>query len=80
MATGRVTLSHYGLRATELALVGDSINVAFRLSGVANKKLSSEIVICSSTANLVRDRLSVNELGLISLQGRSRREHVFGIM
>lgn len=79
IATGRVTMSHYGVRVTDLALVGDSTNVAFRLSSVANKELPNEILICSSSANLVRDTLYVNDLGLISLQGRSRRERVFGI-
>jgi class 3 adenylate cyclase len=37
LTTGRVTMSHYGSRSAGLALVGDCINLAFRLSSMANK-------------------------------------------
>ena len=79
ITTGKVTMSHYGWRVTDLALVGDSTNSAFRLSSIANKDLPSEIVICSSTADLVRAELPVADLGLVSLRGRTGQEHVFGI-
>ena len=79
ITTGKVTMSHYGWRVTDLTLVGDSTNTAFRLSNIANKDLSSEIVICSSTADLVREVLPVADLGLVSLRGRTGREHVYGI-
>jgi adenylate cyclase len=81
ITTGKVTLSHYGSRAIDLALVGDCTNLAFRLSGTANKDLSSEIVICSETADLVRDtpQLEVFGLGSICVRGRIGKEHVFGI-
>jgi adenylate cyclase len=38
ITTGKVTMSHYGSRSADLALVGDCTNLAFRLSGMANKK------------------------------------------
>jgi len=80
ITTGKVTMSHYGSRAIDLALVGDCTNLAFRLSGTANKDLPSEIVICSETADLVRDtQLEVFDLGCVSVRGRSGEEHVFGI-
>ena len=80
ITTGKVTMSHYGSRGIDLALVGDCTNLAFRLSGTANKDLPSEIVICSETADLVRDtQLEVFDLGYISVRGRSGKEHVFGI-
>jgi adenylate cyclase len=80
ITTGKVTMSHYGSRAIDLALVGDCTNLAFRLSGTANKDLPSEIVICSETADLVRDtQLEVFGLGSICVRGRSGKEHVFGI-
>lgn len=47
--TCKVTMSHYGCRVTDLTLVGDSMNSAFRLSGIANKKLASEIVVCPNS-------------------------------
>jgi adenylate cyclase len=80
ITTGSVTMSHYGTRAVDLALVGDCTNLAFRFSGIANKDLSSKIVICSKTADLISDtELSVADLGFVSVRGRSGSEHVFGI-
>jgi adenylate cyclase len=79
VTTGAVTMSHYGSRVADLALVGDSTNLAFRLSGLANKDLPSEVVICSNTAALVRDALPVEDLGMISVRGRSGYEHVYGL-
>jgi class 3 adenylate cyclase len=79
ITTGKVTLSHYGSRAADLALVGDCTNLAFRLSSIANKDLSDKIIICSQTADLVRDDFTLQDLGTISIKGRKGQEHVFGI-
>ena len=79
ITTGKVTLSHYGSRAADLALVGDCTNLAFRLSGMANKDLSQKIVICSQTAELVRDDLALKDLGTVSIKGRKGKEHVFAL-
>jgi class 3 adenylate cyclase len=79
ITTGMVTMSHYGSRVSELALVGDSTNLAFRLSALANKNLPCEIVICSHTAELIRNTLSVDDLGVVFIRGRSDQEHVFGL-
>ena len=79
ITTGKVTLSHYGSRAADLALVGDCTNLAFRLSGMANKELTEKIVICSQTAALVRDDLVLKDLGTISVKGRKGKEHVFAL-
>ncbi len=79
VTTGLVTMSHYGSRAFDLALVGDCTNLAFRLSGVANKDLDKKIIICDGTASLVRDDLVVDDLGNVSVRGRSGELHVFGL-
>jgi class 3 adenylate cyclase len=79
ITTGKVTMSHYGWRVTDLTLVGDITNSAFRLSGMANKILRSEIVVCSQTADLVRESLPTDDLGLVTLRGRSGQEQVYGI-
>lgn len=79
ITTGKVTLSHYGSRAADLALVGDCTNLAFRLSGMANKELTEKIVICSQTAALVRDDIALKDLGAISVKGRKGKEHVFAL-
>ena len=72
-------MSHYGWRVTDLTLVGDCTNAAFRLSGIANKDLPSEIVMCSETGGLVGDILPMADLGFVSLRGRSGQEHVYGM-
>ncbi|MGD9055893.1 MAG: adenylate/guanylate cyclase domain-containing protein [Desulfobacterales bacterium] len=79
ITTGKVTLSHYGSRAADLALVGDCTNLAFRLSGIANKDLSDKIIICSQTADLVRDDFTLQDLGTIPIKGRKGQEHFFGL-
>jgi class 3 adenylate cyclase len=79
ITTGRVTLSHYGSRAADLALVGDCTNLAFRLSGIANKDLSEKIIICSKTADLVRHDFTLQDLGAIPIKGRSGKEPVFAL-
>jgi adenylate cyclase len=79
ITTGKVTLSHYGSRAADLALVGDCTNLAFRLSSMANKELSEKIVICSQTAELVRHDLHLKDLGTVTIKGRKGKEHVFAL-
>jgi class 3 adenylate cyclase len=79
ITTGTVTMSHYGSRAADLALVGDCTNLAFRLSGLANKELSEKIVICSQTADLVRGDLELKDLGSVPIKGRTGKEHIFAL-
>jgi class 3 adenylate cyclase len=79
ITTGKVTMSHYGSRAADLALVGDCTNLAFRLSGLANKELSEKIVICAQTAELIRNDLKIKDLGTVAIKGRTGKEHVFGL-
>ena len=79
ITTGRVTMAHYSPRAADLALVGDATNLAFRLSTMANKNLTTPIVICDQTARLVDSALSMVDLGAAPVRGRSGREHLFGL-
>lgn len=79
ISTGRVTVSHYGVRADNLALVGDSTNLAFRLAGLAGKTLPSAIIVCACTAELVKSQLSLIPLGEVETKGRSGLERVFGL-
>jgi adenylate cyclase len=79
LTTGPVTLSHYEARSADLALVGDCINLAFRLSSMANKTLPATIVMCRRTASLVNRKMHLMDLGNQEIRGRSGREHLFGI-
>jgi len=79
ITTGPVTMAHYGGRAADLALVGDSTNLAFRLSGMANKNLPCAILLCSKTADLIRGKFELTDLGSVPIRGRTGKEHLFGI-
>jgi class 3 adenylate cyclase len=79
ITTGEVIISHYGSRGADVAIVGDSTNLAFRLSDIANKQAPNEIVICSRTAELVRGSVPLVELGSLPIRGRSGKEKVFGV-
>jgi len=79
ITTGKVTMAHYSARVADLALVGDCTNLAFRFSDMANKDLPSPIVVCSRTADLVRDRLAMSELGFVHVRGRTGKEQIFGL-
>jgi adenylate cyclase len=79
VTTGSVTMSHYGSRASDLALVGDCTNLAFRLSGIANKELDKKIILCAGTADLIRGSLDVDDLGKVPIRGRNGELHVFGL-
>ena len=79
ISTGSATISHYGDRPTDLAVVGDATNLAFRLAGLANKLLPAEIIICEKTAEMVNGVLPLEDLGLVHTKGRVGEEHVFAI-
>ena len=79
ITTGPATLAHYGSRGTDLAVVGDSVNLAFRFSNLAAGQLTETILICSKTAALVKEEFKVVDLGRVSVKGRPNLEPVFGL-
>ncbi len=79
VTTGPVTLSHYDSRTAGLAMVGDCINLANRFSGMANKDIPEDILICAHTAELVRDRIALKDAGMHPIKGRQGKEHVFSL-
>jgi class 3 adenylate cyclase len=79
LSTGRVTLSHYGVRNDNVAVVGDSTNLAFRLSGLAVHQVESPIVLCEHTAALVAEALPLRSHGRVETKGRKGRDLVFGL-
>jgi adenylate cyclase len=79
VTTGPVTLSHYGSRTADLAIVGDCINLASRLSGMANKEVAENILICSHTAEFVGDRIAIKDVGMHPIQGRQGKEQIFSL-
>jgi len=79
ITTGKVTISHYGSLVAEPAVVGDCINLGFRLSGLANKERSDKIIMCFNTAALVQPDFILKDLGKIPIKGRRDREHLFAL-
>jgi adenylate cyclase len=79
VTTGPITLSHYGSRTAGLAMVGDCINLASRLSGMANKAVPEKILICSRTAEFVAERFTLMDLGMHSIRGRQGQEQIFSL-
>ncbi len=79
ITSGPITLSHYGARTGDLALVGDCVNLAFRLSSMANKTLPSPIAVCRRTAAMISPQMTLIDLGVQPIRGRAGEEHLYGI-
>ncbi len=79
ITTGPITLSSLGSRASDLAVVGDCVNLAARLSSLANKDISEAILICTRTATLVEGRFAVQDLGRHDIRGRQGPEPLFAL-
>jgi adenylate cyclase len=79
ITTGPIILSQFGSRAADLAMVGDCVNLASRLAGMANKDIPENILICAHTAELVENHFTARDLGLYPIRGREGREHIFAL-
>ncbi len=79
LTTGPITLSSLGSRASDLAVVGDCVNLASRLSGLANREIPEAVVVCARTAALVEGRLALRDLGRHTIRGRQGAEPLFAL-
>ena len=79
ITSGPIVMSQFGSRTADLAMVGDCVNLASRLSGLANKEVSECILLCAETARAVGDRFDLKDLGLISIRGRQGKDHIFAL-
>ena len=79
LTTGTATMSHYGSRLADTALVGDCVNIAFRFSATAAKKPFERILICAKTAELVGNDFALKDLGWVRVKGSTNKEHVFAL-
>jgi class 3 adenylate cyclase len=77
VSTGNVTLSHYGVRNDNLAVVGDTTNLAFRLCTLAGHDVPSPVAICHHTAQLVNDVIPLRLVGHYPTKGREGLEAVY---
>ncbi len=79
ITTGPITLSSLGSRVADLAVVGDCVNLAARLSSLAKKEIPEAILICARTAGLIGNRFERRDLGLFPIRGREGTEHLFAL-
>ena len=79
ITTGLVTVSQYGARSADLAVLGDSTNLAFRLSALANKDVPAPVVMCEPTRDLVAATLDVTSLGAHPIKGKANDVQLFGL-
>ena len=80
ITTGPATLSNYGMRTAALAVVGDCVNLAFRLSATANKEIDASIAMDRQTSQLVGNEMVLRDLGRIPTKGREGLEQIYGIV
>lgn len=79
VTTGMVTVSQYGSRAADLAVLGDSTNLAFRISGLANKDLPAPIVVDEQTKALIDGGYQLASLGQHAIKGKREPVPLYGI-
>ncbi len=79
ITTGMVTVSQYGARSADLAVLGDSTNLAFRLSSLANKELASPILMCDQTRVLIHPEFALAPLGEHRIKGKAEPVTIYGV-
>ena len=79
VTTGMVTVSQYGSRAADLAVLGDSTNLAFRISGLASKELAEPIVVDEQTKALIDGGFHLASLGAHAIKGKREPVPLYGI-
>jgi adenylate cyclase len=79
LATGSVTLASMGgHRPTGLSMVGDVVNLAFRLEKLADGTEFS-IIACHNTYALARERFDFVDLGEVTVKGRTGSERIYAL-
>ncbi len=78
--TGQVVAANIGSQQRlSYAIVGDTVNVASRLQGVA-KELGRDIILSSATRGFLRDEFQVEYLSRMTLKGKTEPIDVFAML
>jgi len=79
LATGPVLISSFGGdHPTGLSMVGDTVNLAFRLESMATDELGP-ILTCQETQALASGKFDFKYLGEVETKGRQGKEKIFSL-
>ncbi len=80
LVTGEVVISNFGEDTRRgLSMVGDAVNLAFRLEKLASDETGT-IICCQKTRNLARDHFVFKDLGKVQVEGRDGQEQIFALI
>lgn len=75
--TGEAVIGSIGVPGRrDFTVLGDSVNVAFRLDDVG-KTLGKDFILSSQTAGLVRNHVPLVNLGLVSIEGKKEPLEIY---
>jgi len=78
MHTGPLVAGNLGsAQRMDYSVIGDTVNVAARLEGVAGP---GEVVITENTRDLVGDRFKLKEREPVSVKGKAKPIHIFNVL
>ncbi len=76
--TGEAIIGPMGGASREYTVLGDTVNIAFKIEKIASKK-KIEFILSSTTANYVKNILKLEELGKFEIEGREGMIKLFGL-
>lgn len=77
--TGDALIGTVGKRGVQdFTVLGDAVNVAFRLDKVGSK-LGRDFILTASTAALIQDAFKLKNLGSFAVKGKSQKIEVFTV-
>jgi PAS domain S-box-containing protein len=78
MHTGELVAGNLGSeRRMDYSVIGDTVNVAARLEGVAQ---GGEVIITENTRDLIGEKFTMKELEPVTVKGKEKPIHIFSVL
>ena len=78
MHTGHLVAGNLGSsRRMDYSVIGDTVNIAARLEGVAG---AGEVIITEKTRDLIGDHFKLKELEPVKVKGVEKPLHIFNVL